>query len=174
MLRDEIIEAIDQSGFDEYKEIGAEDLIFSESVFKSCEENTCGNYGKNHSCPPLSGSMEENQARFLAYKNGIIINKIVDLGEFYEKMQSSAKEVEDCLDKLRKLVDGKPVMVAGPGGCRLCETCAAVTDEPCRFPDKRRYSMEGSGMDIVSMSRKFNMTYNAGDHKVGYFMLVMY
>lgn len=174
MLRDDIIKAIDEAGFDEYKEISSADLIFSEDVFGECAKNTCGNYGKNHSCPPLSGDMEENKARFLKYDNGIIINKIVDMGEFYEKMQSATREAGEALQKLRDLLEGQPVLVAGPGGCRICKTCAAIDNEPCRFPEKKQYSMEGSGMDIVSMSRKFNMIYNAGDHKLGYFYIVMY
>ena len=174
MLKDEIIKAINEAGFDEYKEISSKDLIFSEDVFGECAKNTCGNYGKNHSCPPLSGDMQENMARFLKYENGIIINKIVDMGEFYEKMMTATKEAGDALQNLRDLLEDKPVLIAGPGGCRICKTCAAIDNEPCRFPDKRQYSMEGSGMDIVSMSRKFNMIYNAGDHKLGYFYIVMY
>ena len=71
MLRDEIIEAIKESGFDEYREISSSDLIFDESVFASCAENKCGNYGSNYSCPPLSGDLKENQARFLKYDHGI-------------------------------------------------------------------------------------------------------
>lgn len=174
MLKDDIIKAINEAGFDEYKEISSKDLIFSEDVFGECAKNTCGNYGKNHSCPPLSGDMEENKARFLKYENGIIINKIVDMGEFYEKMMTATKEAGDALQNLRDLLEDKPVLIAGPGGCRICKTCAAIDNEPCRFPDKKQYSMEGSGMDIVSMSRKFNMIYNAGDHKLGYFYIVMY
>ena len=174
MLRDEIIEAIVASGFDEYKEISSTDLIFDEAVFASCAENKCGNYGRNHSCPPLSGDLKENQARFLKYEHGIIINKIVDYGEFYENYATAGLEVEKALDNLRKLLEDKPVMIAGAGGCRICKECAAITDEPCRFPDKRRYSMEGSGMDIVKMSLKFKMTYNAGNNRLGFFMIVMY
>ncbi len=174
MLKDDIIKAINDAGFDEYKEISSKDLIFSDDVFGECAKNTCGNYGKNHSCPPLSGDMQENMARFLKYENGIIINKIVDMGEFYEKMMTATKEAGDALQNLRDLLEDKPVLIAGPGGCRICKTCAAIDNEPCRFPDKRQYSMEGSGMDIVSMSRKFNMIYNAGDHKLGYFYIVMY
>jgi len=174
MLRDEIINAIKEAGFDEYKEISSKDIIFSEAVFASCAQNTCGNYGKNHSCPPLSGNMEENKARFEAYEHGIIINKIVDLGEYYEHMKESGMEVHDCLNKLREILQGKPVMIAGAGGCDVCKDCAAKDNQPCRFPEKRRYSMEGSRMDIVKMSMKFNMTYNAGNHKLGYFMMVMY
>ncbi|MCR4893889.1 MAG: DUF2284 domain-containing protein, partial [Eubacteriales bacterium] len=120
MLKDDIIKAINDAGFDEYKEISSKDLIFSEDVFGECAKNTCGNYGKNHSCPPLSGDMQENMARFLKYENGIIINKIVDMGEFYEKMMTATKEAGDALQNLRDLLEDKPVLIAGPGGCRIC------------------------------------------------------
>ena len=174
MLKQEIIDAILEVGFDEYREIKSSDIIFSEDVFKSCAQNTCGNYGTNYSCPPLSGDMEENKGRFLKYENGIIINKVMYLGKYYELMEQSGKDVHELLNKLREKLKDKPVMIAGPGGCDLCEKCACQTKEPCRFPDQRRYSMEGSGMDIVSMSRALGMTYNGGDKKVGYFMMVMY
>lgn len=174
MLRETIISAIEEAGFDEYREIKSSDIIFSDDVFKSCKQNTCGNYGQNYSCPPLSGDMQENSARFTKYENAIIINKLMFLGNYYELMEQSGKDVGVMLDDLRQKLKDEPVMIAGPGGCTLCKECAAKTGEPCRFPDERTYSMEGSGMDIVSMSRNFNMTYNGGNKTVGYFMIVMY
>ncbi|MBC3798091.1 DUF2284 domain-containing protein [Acetobacterium tundrae] len=174
MLRDKIINAINEVGFDEYKEISSADIIFADAVFASCKANTCGNYGLNYACPPLSGDMEENKQRFLNYDHAIILNKIMFLGEYYEKMEDSMTEVFERLDELRQKLKDELVMIAGPGGCNLCKECAAKTSEPCRFPEKKRYSMEGSGMDIVSMSRKLGMIYNAGDKKVGFFMMVLY
>lgn len=64
-----------KSAFDEYREIKSTEIIFSDDVFASCKQNTCGNYGKNYTCPPLSDMMDENKARFLEYNNAIIINK---------------------------------------------------------------------------------------------------
>lgn len=174
MLEAIIIQAIEDTGFDEYRVINASDIIFAEDVFKACAQNTCGNYNTNYACPPLSGDMAENKARFEAYRKGIIVNKVLDLGKYYEKMETSGKMFKEYLDKLREALKDKPVMIAGPGGCDLCKTCAAIDGTACRFPDKRRYSMEGSGMDIVAMSRTQNMTYNGGHHKVGYFGIVMY
>ena len=173
-LREEIIAAISEAGFDEYKEISPEEIIFDEAVFAACAENKCGNYGKNHSCPPLSGDMEENKSHFLAYEHAIIVNKILDMGKHYEKMMEASLEFGEAVERLAKILDGKPVRIAGAGGCRICKKCAALTGEPCRFPEKRRYSMEGSGMDIVKMSIQQKMTYNGGDHKLGYFMMVLY
>ncbi len=172
--REKIIKAIEETGFDEYREIKSSDIIFSQDVFNSCKQNICGNYSQNYSCPPLSGDMDENKARFLKYDNAIIINKIVFLGNYYELMKKSTQDVNELLIELRKKLENEPVMIAGPGGCDICKECAAKTNEPCRFPEKKRYSMEGSGMDIVGMSLKLNMTYNAGDKKVGFFMIVLY
>ena len=174
MLRDTIINAVTVLGFDEYKEISSNDIVFADAVFASCKANTCGNYGQNHSCPPLSGNMNANMQRFLNYDHAIILNKIMYLGEFYEKMEDSMTEVFELLDQLRNKLAAEPVMIAGPGGCNLCPECSAKTDEDCRFPEKKRYSMEGSGMDIVTMSRSLGMTYNAGDNRVGFFMMVLY
>lgn len=174
MLREKIIAAIEAVGFDEYREIEATELIFSEDVFASCKANTCGNYGKNHSCPPLSGDMQKNRNRFTAYKQAIILNKIMFLGNYYEKIEACGHTVAHLLNCLREILSDEPVLIAGPGGCDHCDPCAAKTDEPCHFPDQKRYSMEGSGMDIVTLSRRLNMTYNGGDKKVGFFMVVMY
>ncbi|WP_373481871.1 DUF2284 domain-containing protein [Acetobacterium sp.] len=174
MLRDKIINAINEVGFDEYQEISSVDINFADAVFASCKTNTCGNYGQNYSCPPLSGDMDANKQRFLKYDHAIILNKIMFLGEYYEKMETSTMEVLALLDQLRDKLEADPVMIAGPGGCNLCPECAAKTVENCRFPEKKRYSLEGSGIDIVAMSRKLGMTYNAGDKKVGFFMMVLY
>ena len=174
MLKDKIIQAVTEAGYDEYREISSEDIIFSQDVFGQCEKNICGNYGKNYTCPPHSGTMEENKQRFLAYSSGIILNKLLFLGDRYELMGECGKEFSRMLEEMREKLKDEPVMIAGAGGCKLCAECAVLTDEPCRFPDERRYSMEGSGMDIVSMSRKLGMTYNGGNKTVGYFSLIMY
>ncbi|NLW69885.1 MAG: DUF2284 domain-containing protein [Eubacteriaceae bacterium] len=174
MLKDELIRIIKEAGFDEYREISSADIIFSEAVFAECAKNTCGNYGKNHACPPKSGSMEENRARFLKYDNGLLISKLVTMKGEIEEMMESFKEMGESLNKLREATEDMPVMVAGPGGCNVCPECSAKNDEPCRFPDKTRYSMEGSGMDIMTMSMKQKMTYNDGKGGLGYFFMVMY
>jgi len=89
-------------------------------------------------------------------------------------MESSTLENLALLDQLRDKLEKEPVMIASSGGCNLCAECSVKTGQECRFPDKRRYSLEGSGIDIVSMSRKLGMTYNDGDKNVEVFMMVLY
>ena len=79
MLRERLLEAFKEIGFDEYKEIQSCDVVFSKDVFDQCAMNTCGHFGKNHGCPPLAGGEEEGKARVLKYKNGFLLCKIVSI-----------------------------------------------------------------------------------------------
>jgi predicted metal-binding protein len=172
-IREELIKAIEETGFDEYKEIEIDDIVFSETVFSRCARNSCGNYGKNYACPPLSGTLETNIARIKAYKHSILVNKIISIKtrkEFNEGMQIIA----DVSKKLEEKVNSLGGKVAGPGCCTICKECAAITNEPCRFPDKIHLSLEGSGCDVVATSQRFGMKYNAGTQGIGFFFLVLY
>ncbi len=171
MKIEDVTAAVKEAGYDEYKEISFDDIVFDENVFSQCKRNTCGMYGKNYACPPRSGSMEDCRARLRKYTHFIIINKIVNIKEDFN---GAVAAVQKCADTLRELLAGEDAGVMAAGPCKICGECAALTDEPCRFPDKTVYSMEGSGMDVVRMSLNQHMTYNGGGGKIGYFALVVF
>jgi len=172
-LRERLIETFTKLGFDEYREIKVDNIVFSQDVFDQCARNTCGNFGKNHACPPGAGTEEERKARVQKYGHAFILCKIISIRSRKEMKESV--EILDNLNKaLRKEFTADDVLIMGAGPCTLCEKCSALEGEPCRFPDKKQYSMEGSGIDVVRMSMDQNMTYNAGMGKVGFFTLVLY
>jgi len=168
----EIIQAVEECGFDEHKEMSSSELIFTKDVVDACLK--CRNSGKNYSCPPLSGSLEENIQRVLKYDHAMLINKIIPMPDSIEGYEQMNDQIKSSIGSLRKKLEAHPVEVRMGGGCDICEECGAVTGVPCRFPDKVRYSMEGCGMDICSMAKKFEMTYNAGSRGLGFFFLVLF
>lgn len=171
MEKELLIDTFKEIGFDEYKEIKTNDIIFSMDVFNQCARNTCGNFGKNHTCK--GGTVEESTARVSKYDNGFLISKIVPI-RTRKEMMDSLEIVDKSIKALRKAFKDEDVVVMGAGPCTFCESCTAIDGEPCRFPDKTQYSMEGSGIDVVRMSMNHKMTYNAGAGKVGYFTLVLF
>lgn len=173
MLKDRLIEAFKEIGFDEYREIETKDIIFSKDVFNQCARNTCGNFGKNHGCPPNAGSEDERKARVLKYKNAFIISKIASI-KSRKEMMDSMEVIENINKALRKAFEEEDVFVMGAGPCTVCKVCNALDNEPCRFPEKIQYSMEGSGIDVVRMSMNHKMTYNAGRGKAGFFTLMLF
>jgi len=173
MLKERLLIAFEEIGFDEYREIEPQDIIFSKDVFDQCAKNTCGHFAKNHGCPPLSGGEEEGRARVLKYKNVFLLCKIVSI-KSRNGFEESMNLVAAINNELRKTVRDQDVLVMGAGPCAVCKRCSAIDNKPCRFPEKTQYSMEGSGIDVASMSINQKMTYNAGKGKVGYFTLVLY
>ena len=171
MIKNRLIESFKEIGFDEYNEIKTEDIIFSQDVFNECAKNTCGNYGKNYSC--MGHSVDESKSRIEKYENAFLISKIVSIRTGEEMMDSLAL-IEKSNKALRDAFDNEHVFVMGAGPCTKCKACSALEGEPCRFPDKIQYSMEGSGIDVVRMSINEKMTYNAGGGRIGYFTLVLY
>lgn len=173
MLKEKLIEAFEEIGFDEHREIKSSDIVFSKYVFDQCAKNTCGSFDKNHACPPRNGSEEERKERILKYKNAFIISKIVSI-QSRKEMTESIEFIGNINRELRNKFEDEDVLIMGAGPCTICKICSALNDEPCRFPHKIEYSMEGSGIDVVSMSMKQKMTYNAGNGKIGYFTLVLF
>ncbi|ABR48260.1 hypothetical protein Amet_2100 [Alkaliphilus metalliredigens QYMF] len=173
MFKEQLIEAFKEIGFDEYREIKATDIIFSQDVFNQCAKNTCGNFNKNHGCPPRAGSEDERKARVLKYKNAFILSKIASI-KSRKEMTDSMELILNINNNLRKTFEDEDVCIMGSGPCSVCKNCMALEDKPCSFPVKTQYSMEGSGIDVVRMSMNQKMTYNAGRGKVGFFTLALY
>lgn len=50
---------------------------------------------------------------------------------------------------------GAGYTIAGSGACLVCGPCAGESGATeCRFPDKRIYSLESMGVNVVSLTEK--------------------
>jgi predicted metal-binding protein len=172
-MEEKLTGALQALGTDEYKMIAVQDIVFSDLVFSQCKRNTCKSYDLNYACPPRSGTLEENKARIFHYKKGCVATKLMSIATSKDFNASRAAFKKYILD-LRFGLEPYGFCILGEGPCSFCDRCAAVDGAPCRFPDKIRYSMEGSGIDVVRMSMNLDMTYNAGSGKIGFFALILY
>ena len=172
-LESRLIKSFAQLGFTEYRKIDTNEITFSSDVFKQCEKNTCGMFGKNHGCPPKAGSEEKCKARVMKYDTAYVISMILSIKNRKE-MSHSMELLHNAINEIRKEFKDENVTVMGTGPCNICEECTALKNEPCRFPDKTLYSMEGSGIDVVRMSMNLKMKYNTGKGSVAFFALVLY
>ena len=39
------------------------------------------------------------------------------------------------------------------GGCNLCKECSRKDGQPCRQPDKKRYSLDAFGFDLTAITK---------------------
>ena len=63
------------------------DVAQDPSFRKFCEDNLCGKYNANYSCPPDCGTVEEVQTRLRAGKRALVLQTIWEIGS-YENKQS--------------------------------------------------------------------------------------
>ncbi|MCD8076947.1 MAG: DUF2284 domain-containing protein, partial [Lachnospiraceae bacterium] len=65
-----------KTGFDEVGACDPGKLICEEWVREGCAENRCRAYGRNWTCPPACGTLEECNARIHACSCGILLQTI--------------------------------------------------------------------------------------------------
>jgi predicted metal-binding protein len=119
------------------------DIVTDEKVREKCKVDT-SNYGKNYACPPFSPVITQFK------KRNIFIYLLYIQGKEIEKWDLLAKLIFDYGKKLEKELAGI-CLIAGP--CKLCKSCKAETAETCPFPQERRYSFTGVGLDTEKLNK---------------------
>ena len=123
-----------------------------------CKTDECGCYDKYCSCPPRCGAPQERLDALAHFSKCAIAPIMYELD--YRNKVALKQATKDLQDKARaimlKLKDkGLDCLSFADGGCMYCERCAALDDEPCRFPAMQIQSVSGNGilmMDFLKQS----------------------
>ena len=70
------IEKAKEMGFDTAVPLDPGILTAREDVRAMCAADKCGAYGKNWTCPPACGTVEECQNRMRQYRRGILLQSV--------------------------------------------------------------------------------------------------
>ena len=79
LTKEKIIERALEAGFHQAAIIETSQIVFDPSFRPYCQENLCGQYGANYSCPPECGSPEEMRQRILKHKYALVLVLFVKL-----------------------------------------------------------------------------------------------
>ena len=172
----EIFQMAEEAGFTRAAVIPANFLEFDPELRKYCEDNLCGNYGKNYSCPPFCGTPEEMKARTEQYKRAWIFQTTGDVGTWDN--QEGIRKVKDSHNRrsralIRRLreegIQGLP-MLAGP--CAACERCMGFKGEACCHPEEVSSCISAYCMKAEKMAEDAGMEYWCGEGKVAFFLCI--
>ena len=148
-------------------------LRFSESFLAACEQNVCGRYGRNYTCPPHVGGIGALIAKVRACEAAVLWQTVCRLEDSYD--YEGMRRGQETHNSITISIAGRAralapeAFVLGAGGCFLCKTCGAVTGEPCRFPGEAISSLEAHGIDVSSIEAATGMKYVNGINTVTYF-----
>ena len=141
----------------------AKDIPVDGSFRKFCEDNLCGKYNANYSCPPGCGTVEEVHERLFAQDKALVVEMIWDVNGFDDKefifssRNKLNRTVLQLMDQLR--VEGMDGFCLGYGGCPLCDPCKRLENQPCAHPDKKISCMSAYCIDVAKLAEKCDLEF---------------
>lgn len=163
MTNEQMIQAALSSGFSDAAIVDTKDIIFSPEFRPFCEENYCGHYNANYSCPPICGTPEEMKERVLIYKKALILQSTWDIPDYTdEDAIRSAKKGHNAmaLDVIKELKgSGYNGLSIGASSCSLCHPCKMQSGEACPFPELSWSCMSAYCIYVKALAEHCHMTY---------------
>ena len=123
----------------------------------------CSNYNMVWSCPSLSFDVDDYLAKFsrihVLCAKIVLSSHILAEADTPEKIKTVGWEIlsevkRNMEEKLRGVEKRIPESVSlSSGGCHLCKECSRKDGQPCRQPDKMRYSLDAFGFDLSAIAK---------------------
>ena len=159
-----------ECGFSHVGELDVDTIVLRKEARDACAENKCHNYGKNWSCPPGCGTLEECDAKIRKYKRGLLVQTTgeidsLDFDGFMELGKNHGEAMKKFAEMVRREIPG--AMVMGASACMGCKQCT-YPDAPCRFPKKAIPSMEAYGLVVSDVCTLADTPYYYGEKTLTY------
>ena len=177
MMNFELIKLAEEEGF-RAAVISAKEIPVDGSFRKFCEDNLCGKYNANYSCPPACGTVEEVHKRLLSADKALVLQTIHEIGSYENKeaILKSKKNLNLAIlrltEELRKA--GMDCFCLGYGGCPLCDPCKQVEGEPCAFPEKRISCMSAYCIDVGKLANRCGLEFAWVPEKLFLFGMIVF
>lgn len=162
MTDKELLEIAEASGFSAAI-IPTEKIVVNPSFRPLCEENLCGNYNANYSCPPDCGSVEEVRQRLMARNKALVLQTIWDIGSYENKediliaKKAHNAAILQLVGELRR--GGLQGFCLGYGGCPLCSPCKRIENQPCAHPDKKISCLSAYCVDVAKLAEESKLRF---------------
>ena len=160
-----------------YDFIDPRDLEFSDRIRWICEHE-CPMYGRSWACPPGVGSVCDCQTKCLSYGNCLMISTIVEVADITNINETLATrpEHEAVTNRVRDLMRqlGTDPYILSTEACALCDRCAILDGQPCRFPEKMHPCVESHGINVVPVLEDRGLEFQFGANVVTWISLLFY
>ena len=153
------------------------DLEFNSRIRWICE-NECPMCGKSWACPPGVGSVDSCRAKCLSYENCLLISTIVEVNDIadMEETLSTRPEHEALTNEVAAIMEqlGTKPYVLSTEACTLCQRCAILDGESCRFPDKMHPCVESHGINLRGLLEELGLNFQYGENVVTLISLLFF
>ena len=159
MTDKQLLEMAGHLGFSHAAVVNTDKIVFEPAFRRFCEDNLCGQYGANYTCPPDCGTPAEMEQRVRAYRKAVVLQSCWEVASTdMEKIQSAKADHNRWTRELIQRAGGDGLMV-GSSGCNLCHPCLCTSGAPCRFPELRFSCMSAYCIHVARLAEMCGMDY---------------
>ena len=160
-----------------YDFLDPKELEFSSRIRWICE-NECPMYGKSWACPPGVGTVDACKGKCLSFENCLLISTIVevrDITDIHETL-ATRPDHEAVTNEVREIMRqlGTDPYILSTEACALCDRCAILDGQPCRFPEKMHPCVESHGINVVPVLENRGLEFQFGANVVTWVSLLFY
>lgn len=143
-----------------------------------CEQNLCGQYGANYSCPPDCGDPLELYGRLLAEQQILVVETIEDIDGYDDKetiRRTKASHNAAVLRLMEKLKSaGYAGFCSGYNGCPLCTPCKRRENQPCAHPELRISCLSAYCVDVAELAKRCGLPFAWDPQKLYLFGMIAF
>ena len=153
------------------------ELEFSSRIRWICEHE-CPMYGKSWACPPGVGSVDTCRQVCMAYNHCLLISSIVEVRDIADMDETLATrpDHEALTEQVRELMkqQGVDPFILSTEACTVCDRCAILDGQPCRFPEKMHPCVESHGINVVDVLERRGLDFQFCANVVTWISLLFY
>ena len=153
------------------------ELEFSSRIRWICEHE-CPLYGQSWACPPGVGSVDCCRQKCMAYDHCLLISSIVEVRDIadMEETLATRPDHEALTEQVREMMkeQGIDPFILSTEACTICDRCAILEGEACRFPEKMHPCVESHGINVVDVLEKRGLEFQFGANVVTWISLLFY
>lgn len=177
MTDQELLQLAQSEGF-QGAFIAPEEIPINGEFRAFCEENRCGRYGANYSCPPDCGTVEEMQNKLLSEDRVLVIQTIREIAGYNDKetiMKSKSEHNAAVLRLMKKFQEnGYAGFCSGYNGCSLCDPCKRQENQPCLFPSKRISCLSAYCVDVAQLAKQCHLAFAWDPNRLHLFGIIAF
>lgn len=157
--------------------IDPKELEFNDRIRWICEHE-CPMYGKTWACPPGVGTVRQCRAKCQSYENCLMIATITEVEDIanIDETLATRPQHEAITDQVGALLreQGVNPYILSTEACAICDRCAILDGQPCRFPERMHPCVESQGINIVPVMESCGMEFQFGCNVVTWISLLLY
>ena len=152
-------------------------LDFTQRVRYICQTE-CPMYGKTWACPPAVGSVEDCRCKCLQYKDCLMISTITEVSDIANVQEAldTRCDHEAITNEIAALMrqQGVEPYILSTEACAICERCAYLDGQPCRFPKKMHPCVESHGINVIPAMEEQGIPFISGENVVTWVSLLFF